>query len=156
MTIAPTIQNYLDETGIEYDLVPHDLAYTASKAARTAHISGGKLAKGVLLNADHGYMMAVVPASRKVDLSGLSHHMKQRLGLASENEINMIFDDCDPGAVPPCATAYAMRVIVDSGLDALDDLYMESGDHENLIHVKKKAFAKLMAEAEHAGISRSH
>jgi len=156
MTIAPTLQNYLDETGIDYELVPHTPAYTASRTARTAHVSGDKLAKGVLLNTDHGYMMAVVPATRKVDLSGLSHRMKERLGLASESEINMIFDDCDPGAAPPCATAYAMRVIVDTDLDAQDDLYMECGDHENLIHVKREAFAKLMAEAQHAGISRSH
>lgn len=156
MSIAPTIQNYLRETGIEYDLVPHSPAYTSSRVAQSAHISGDNLAKGVLLNTDHGYMMAVVPASRKVDLSGLSHRMKERLGLASENEIDMIFDDCDPGAAPPCAAAYAMRVIVDTSLDEREDLYMESGDHENLIHVKRDAFAKLMAEAEHAGIARSH
>jgi Ala-tRNA(Pro) deacylase len=156
MTIAPTIQNYLRETGIDYDLVPHTPSYSASRTAEAAHISGDTLAKGVLLNTDHGYLMAVVPASHKVDLSGLSHQMKERLGLASENEIDMIFDDCDPGAVPACASAYAMRVIVDSSLDDKDDLYMESGDHKNLIHVKKAAFAKLMAEADHAGIIRSH
>jgi len=156
MTIAPTIQNYLRENGIEYDLVPHTLSYSANRIAQTAHISGDMLAKGVLLNTDHGYMMAVLPASKKVDLSGLSHKMKERLGLASENEIDMIFDDCDPGAVPPCATAYAMRVIVDTSLDKMEDLYMEAGDHKNLIHVTKKAFAKLMAEADHVGIIRSH
>ena len=156
MSIAPTIQNYLRETGIEYELVPHTPTYSANKTAEAAHISGDMLAKGVLLNTDHGYMMAVVPASRKVDLSGLSHQLKERLGLASENEIDMIFDDCDPGATSACASAYAVRVIVDSSLDELEDLYMESGDHENLIHVKKNAFAKLMAEAEHAGIIRSH
>ena len=156
MSIAPTIQNYLRETGIDYDLVPHAPSYTASRIAQSAHVSGDLLAKGVLLNTDHGYMMAVVPASHKVDLSGLSHRMKERLGLASENEIDMIFDDCDPGATPACASAYAMRVIVDTSLDDKEDLYMESGDHENLIHVKKKAFARLMAEAEHAGIIRAH
>lgn len=156
MSIAPTIENYLNETGIEYDLVPHTLAYSASRTAQSAHISGDALAKGVLLNTDHGYMMAVIPASRKVDLSGLSHTIKERLGLASENEIDMIFDDCDPGATPACASAYAVRVIVDTSLDQMEDLYMEAGDHKNLIHVKKEAFAKLMAEAEHAGIIRSH
>ncbi len=156
MSIAPTIQNYLRETGIEYDLVPHSPSYTASQSAQSAHISGDALAKGVLLNTDHGYMMAVVPASKKVDLSGLSHTMKERLGLAGEDEIDMIFDDCDPGAAPACASAYAMRVVVDTSLDNQDDLYLESGDHETLIHVKKAAFARLMAEAEHAGIIRSH
>jgi len=156
MSIAPTIKNYLNESGIEYDLVPHDPAYTASKIARTAHVSGDELAKGVLLNTDHGYMMAVVPASCKVDLSSLSHQMKERLGLASEDEIDMIFDDCDPGATPPCASAYALRVIVDTSLDDKEDLYMESGDHEHLIHVKKEAFAKLMADAEHAGIAQAN
>lgn len=156
MSIAPTIENYLKETGVDYDLVPHEPAYTASRIAQSAHVSGDRLAKGVLLNTDHGYMMAVVPASRKVDLSGLSHALNERLGLASENEIDMIFDDCDPGATTACAGAYAMKVIVDTSLDEQDDLYIECGDHENLIHVTKDGFAKLMADATHAGITRSH
>jgi Ala-tRNA(Pro) deacylase len=156
MSIAPTLKNYLMETGVAFDLVPHAPAYTASRIAQSAHVSGNSLAKGVLLNTDHGYMMAVVPASRKVDLSGLSHRLNERLGLASEDEIDMIFDDCDPGAAPACGTAYSMRVIVDKSLDQQDDLYIECGDHENLIHVNKEGFAKLMADAAHAGISRGH
>ncbi|PCI61768.1 MAG: aminoacyl-tRNA deacylase [Kordiimonadales bacterium] len=153
MSIAPTIRDYLKESGIKYDLVPHKTAYSANRIAEVAHISGASIAKGVLLNTERGYMMAVVPASCKVDLADLSHQMKSRLGLASEHEIDMIFDDCDPGVAPACASAYAMRVVVDTRLDALEDLYMESGDHENLIHVTKSNFAKIMAEAKHAGIA---
>jgi len=156
MSIAPTIENYLKETGVEYDLVAHKPAYTASRIAEAAHVSGDRMAKAVLLNTDHGYMMAVVPASQKVDLSGLSHRLNERLGLATENEIDMIFDDCDPGATTAFAGAYALKVIVDTSLDQQDDLYIECGDHENLIHVKKDVFAKLMADAAHVGISRRH
>lgn len=156
MSVAPTVQNYLREINIDFDLVPHDPAYTANRIAQAAHVPGDSLAKGVLLNTDHGYMMAVVPASCKVDLSGLSHMLKARLGLASENEVDMIFDDCDPGATPPCATAYSMKVIVDESLDEREDIYLESGDHETLIHVNKEGFATMMAEAEHGRIARSH
>lgn len=156
MSVAPTVQNYLREINIDFDLVPHDPAYTATRIAQAAHVPGSSVAKGVLLNTDHGYMMAVVPASCRVDLSALSHQIKARLGLASENEVDMIFDDCDPGATPPCATAYSMKVIVDTSLDEMDDIYLESGDHETLIHVDKQGFATMMADAEHADIAKPH
>ena len=156
MSVAPTLQNYLQEICIDYDLVPHERAYTANHIAQAAHVPGKSVAKGVLLNTDHGYIMAVVPASHLVDLSGLSHMIKARLGLATTSEIEMVFDDCDPGAAPPCATAYAMRVIVDSSLDEMEDIYLESGDHETLIHVDKAGFAVLMAEAQHGSIAKPH
>ncbi|MEX0297453.1 MAG: aminoacyl-tRNA deacylase [Kordiimonas sp.] len=156
MTVAPTVQNYLREIDVEFELVPHAPAYTANRIAQAAHVPGASVAKGVLLNTDHGYMMAVVPASCKVDLSELSHMINARLGLASEDEVDMIFDDCDPGAAPPIASAYAMKVIVDSSLDDREDIYLESGDHETLIHVDKKGFSALMSEAEHARIAKRH
>ena len=154
MTIARKLKNFMDNSGISYDILPHDREVVTSKIAQTAHISGDALAKGVLLKSDQGYLMAVVPASRNVDLAGLSHQLQERLGLATDEETQKIFDDCDPGAVPPCGVAYGMPMIIDEELDQMDDIYMEAGDHTSLIHMNGTGFARLTAEAKHAtGIS---
>lgn len=154
MTIAPRLQAFMDKSGVDYDIMPHDREVVASKIAQTAHISGNALAKGVLLKSDNGYKVAVVPASHRVDLAGLSHLSHERLGLATEEEAREIFSDCDAGAVPACGMAYGMPMIVDASLDGLDDVYMEAGDHRNLIHMGRDGFARIMADAEHAEISR--
>lgn len=98
----------------------------------------------------------MVPANRHVDLAELSHRRHERLGLATEAEVRQVFADCDPGAVPACADAYGIPVIVDSALKDFDEIYMEAGDHENLIHMSRNAFARLTASAELASISRAH
>ncbi len=154
MSIAPRLQRFMEQNGIEYEILPHDKEVVATKIAQAAHISGNALAKGVLLKSDHGYMMAVVPASHHVDLQELSHRAHERLGLATEAEACRIFDDCDAGAVPACGNAYGMPMIIDSCLDEQDDLYLEAGDHRNLLHIDRQGFAKLTADSDHARISR--
>ncbi|MCJ9429534.1 aminoacyl-tRNA deacylase [Kordiimonas marina] len=156
MTVARTLQHYLDDRGIPYDVMPHRREVTATRIAEAAHIPGKAMAKSVLLTTDHGYLLAVVPASRRVDLSRISHRLDERLGLASEAEAETMFVDCDRGAIPAPGHAYGMRVIVDDRLGTLDDVYFEAGDHETLIHVKKPDFERLMARASHADISRPH
>ncbi|SDE26470.1 MULTISPECIES: aminoacyl-tRNA deacylase [Kordiimonas] len=156
MSIAPRLQRFMEKNGIDYEIMPHDREVVASKIAQAAHISGNAMAKGVLLKSDHGYMMAVVPASHHVDLQTLSHRAHERLGLATEAEACSIFDDCDAGAVPACGSAYGMPMIIDTSLDDQDELYLEAGDHRNLLHIDRQAFAKLTADSEHARISRPH
>ena len=150
MTIAPMLQHHMDRQGIAYDVMPHDREVVATRIAQTAHIPGNSFAKGVLLKTDSGYLVAVVPGNRYVDLAELSHRRHERLGLASEEEARRIFADCDPGAVPACPT------IVDETLADFDEIYMEAGDHQNLIHVNRKAFARLTGMAELASISKPH
>lgn len=157
MSVSPTIQTYLEKKGVAFDLMLHDRAVTAQRIARVAHIPGAELAKGVLLKSDHGYLVAVVPASHQIDLAELSHRLDERLGLASEDEASRMFPDCDPGAVPALGTAYDMRTIVDKRLDGIEDIYFEAGDHTTLVHVKRDAFARLMdGKTEHAAIARRH
>ena len=156
MTVARTLQHYLDDSGIPYEIMPHRREVTATRIAEAAHIPGKAMAKSVLLTTDHGYLLAVVPASRRVDLAQLSHRLDERLGLASEAEAETMFLDCDRGAMPATGQAYGMRVIVDDRLGKLEDIYFEAGDHENLIHVAHGDFERLMTQASHADISRPH
>lgn len=156
MTISPMLQRHIDSCGIPYDLMPHEREVVATRIAQAAHISGNSFAKGVLLKSDSGYLVAVVPANRRVDLAELSHMRQERLGLASEDEAREIFADCDPGAVPACAEAYGIPMIIDSNLTDYDEIYMEAGDHRSLVHLARRDFARLTAKAELASISRPH
>ena len=156
MTIAPMLQRHMESRGIPYDLMPHDREVVATRIAQAAHISGNSFAKGVLLKSDSGFLVAVIPANRRVDLAELSHRRQERLGLASEDEAREIFKDCDPGAVPACAEAYGIPMIIDRDLTDYDEIYMEAGDHRSLVHLARRDFARLTAKAELASISRPH
>ncbi|MCK4834800.1 MAG: hypothetical protein KAT12_08475 [Gammaproteobacteria bacterium] len=84
---------------MDYDLVEHPYTLTSMHAADEAHVSGKNLAKGVVLQDGEHYLVAVVPATQRVQLGRLRKQFKRYFSLAEENEIHDLFADCDTGAV---------------------------------------------------------
>jgi Ala-tRNA(Pro) deacylase len=146
MTVAPTLQKYLDQT-ITYDLVPHDPTMSSTRTAEACHVPGDRLAKAVVLRRDSGYIMAILPASRHLHLPALRMQLGHRVDLANEDEIAKLFTDCERGAVPPVGECYGLDVIVDDSIDSQREVYLEGGDHATLIRLGGEQFARLTANA---------
>ncbi len=152
MTIAPTLKNYLDRN-VVYDVITHDPTRSSTGTVQSTHIPGRCLAKGIVLRRDGGYMLAVLPASHRIDLSELRMHIGEDVELADEEDVVELFQDCAVGAVPPVGKCYGLDVIVDDSIDTQPEVYLEGGDHETLIHMDRAQFAQLMADARHARFS---
>lgn len=154
MAIAITLQQYLDKSGIEYNVLPHTHTETSLSTAQTTRVPPEQIAKSVVLEDESGYLMAVIPANRHIDLGQLSRQMQRRLGLATEDELAGLFRDCETGAIPPIGDAYQMEVVMDDSLEKCSDVYFEAGDHTDLIHVRGPVFLQLMQHARHGHFSR--
>ena len=154
MGVAITLQQYLDDQGIDYHTLVHQRTATASESAEAAHVPGGQLVKAVILKDDTGYLMAALPASHHIRFGELQQILKRRVGLATEQEIATLFADCDEGAVPPIGMAYGLEMVVDDDLLDADDLYFEGGDHATLVHVQADAFERMTGAAPHGHFSR--
>lgn len=149
MGIATTIQHFLDEQGVSYTIVPHPYTNTSYGSAKAAHVSPDRVAKGVLLKQDDDYVLAVVPASRKLDLHWLTVEVEHDLELAGEDELAEIFFDCDYGAVPAVGAAYGLNTLVEKCLRAQSELYFEAGDHEELIRVSEADYETLLGDVQY-------
>lgn len=155
MTIADRLRAFMDGAGVTYDEVPHSRTVTTAGSAQAAHVPGRQVAKPVVIHHEVGYALAVVPGTHRVELSTLQDVMQRRLGLASEEEVSKLFDDCAVGAVPPIGAAYGVPVYLDESLDKAADLYFEAGDHRTLVHVSGEAFRALMRDAKRARFSHA-
>ena len=144
MPIAISVQNFLHDYRISYDVVPHRHTRDSMHSASAAHVPGDQLAKGVLLEDENGYLMAVVPSTHKVDLGALSTQLNRRLGLATEGELSDLFKDCARGAIPPLGPAYGIEAIVDNSLANCNDIFFEAGDHTELVRVRGEDFMHLL------------
>ena len=153
MTIAPTLQKYMDEQGIRYDLVPHEPTLWARGSAHAGHIPSDRLAKAVVLGDGGRYTLAVLPASHHLQLSDLRMALGQEVHLASEPEAADVFRDCALGAAPAVGACYGLDVIIDSSIDQQPELYFEGGDHATLVHVSGAEFARLNPQAQHGSFS---
>jgi len=154
MAIAKRLERYLEDHGLGYERVHHARSATSLESARAAHVPAGKLAKCVLLHDDRGYLLAVLPASCHLELSEVVRQTQRRLALATEAELGRVFRDCELGAVPAAGHAYGIPTLVDESLLRMPDVYVESGDHEELLHVSGPAFRELVAASLHGRFSR--
>ena len=153
MTIAPSLHKYLTAQNIHYDEIPHVLTMSSARTAQACHVPGDRVAKAIVLRRDGGYMLAVLPASHHLSLPDLKARFGDGIDMANEFEVNRLFADCAHGAVPAVGACYGLDVIIDDGIDAQPDIYIEAGDHETLVHVSRAQFARLTANAQHGRIS---
>lgn len=153
MAIAITIRDYLNSRNIPYETIPHRHTVTALGAARAARVDGEMTAKAVVLEDEDSYLVAVIPATHRLQIGQLDRLLQRRLGLATEAELGALFPDCELGAVPAVGRAYHLPTVVDDRLAELPDVYFEAGDHEALVHMNRGTFQVLMYDARHGRIS---
>ena len=154
MAIPATLDRYLRQNGVSYHVIKHHNTSCSRMSARATHVPEESVAKAVVIKRRKGFVLAVVPASREVALRGLGAIFAAPVCLATEEELQDLFNDCEVGAVPPIGSAYGIRTVVDRHLLDEDDIYFEGGDHRTVVHLKGEEFRKLMDNVPHRNISR--
>lgn len=154
MPIARRLQWYLDAKGVPYDVRPHPHSSSSLETARQAQVPADSLAKAVLLEDERGYVMAIVPASHRIDLARLNQQLHRELELAREREIVELFHDCDRGALPALGTPYRVPTVYDDALSAAPEVWFEAGDHEDVVHLLGGDFLRLLEGSLHGRFSQ--
>jgi Ala-tRNA(Pro) deacylase len=146
MPIPAHISNFLDSQHVPYQSYSHSRAYTAQGIAQAQHLSGKKLAKVVMVIEDENkLLMAVVPASHRVDLERLSQTLKAgRIRLATEEEFKDIFPECELGAMPPLGNIYHLDVWIDEKLKSYPFISFNAGTHAEIIQMSFADFDRLV------------
>ena len=153
MSISTTLRSYLEDHGRPYELLHHARALTSMETAEAAHVPGDQLAKTLLIEDDTGYMLAVIPSTHRLEFRALRERFGHQFGLATEGDMGVFFNECETGSMPPFGEAFGLRVVVDNALLEAEDVYCESGDHTQLVHLTGPTFRTLMRHEEHGHFS---
>lgn len=153
MDMSPTLLSQLVQQKVPYVTVHHRPSVSSLNTAHSAHIPAKNMVKSVLLRDEQGYIMALVPSNRYVYISKLNDLLNRQLELANEDECRELFNDCESGAIPPIGTAYGIQTVIDQDLQDCGDIYIESGNHEDLIHLSGEAFHKLLPDCSYVDIT---
>lgn len=130
------VTRVLERFGVSYEIVEHDATYSAAAEAEAAATNPEATAKTVALHDRHGYRLAVVPASERVDLRrardllGATRHLR----LATEEELRHDFPAFELGAMPPFATA-PLPEVVDVNLLRHKRILCAGGEHRRSVVV---------------------
>lgn len=138
------LRTYLEQSGVRYQWLEHAPTYTSQELAQTEHISGHNVVKPVLVQADGHFVMAVLPASHKIDLERLRTELRaQNVSLADETQLRVLFSDCEVGAEPPIGQLYGVPMIMDDSLMRDKDIAFQAGTHQDAVRMSFEDFLKL-------------
>ncbi|WP_101757181.1 YbaK/EbsC family protein [Oceanicoccus sp. KOV_DT_Chl] len=148
MSLAPTISSYLCDHQISYQILNHPLSKSSLETAIFAEINPDQLVKALVLENSAGELaMVLTTANKKIQLHKLNRQLHRSYTLVPEFELEELFRDCELGAIPGLGQAYGLTTYVDSALLTQPDLYVEAGDHQELIHFSDAQFHYLMSSA---------
>ena len=130
------LKEFLDSHQIKYITIDHSPAYTAREVASSMFVPRREFAKTIMVRMDGGIAMAVLPASRHVDLEKLAAAAGvENVCLASEQEFEALFPGCETGAMPPFGNLYGMDTYVDVMLQEDDEITFNAGTHAQVIRL---------------------
>ena len=137
------LKNYLDLKRIPYHHHAHPAAFTAGQLAATGHVPAEMVAKTVILKADGQFVMAVLPATTRINFSALGESLGSHyLRLATEYEFQELFPDSDIGAMPPFGNLYEVPVCAEQSLADHEEMLFSAGTHEDSIQMTYEDFAQ--------------
>lgn len=143
--ICDKLKKYLDENGVLYQVKRHGEAYTAQEVAESLHVRGRMLVKVVMIKSERGYIMAALPADRRVDIAQLRDSLGMKMAtLATEDEFKKLFPDCEPGAMPPFGNLYGVPVYVDRSLTEDAEILFQAGNHYEAVMIRYADFDRLV------------
>jgi Ala-tRNA(Pro) deacylase len=135
---------YLKNNKVLYEIIEHAPAFSAHEVAVVSHVPEKDLAKTLMIQADGKYYMAVMPADHRLDDHLLRDVLKSKhVRLASEEDMQLIFPDCEVGTMPPFGNLYALHVYVDKALADDDMIVFNACSHTRSIRLKMYDFLRL-------------
>lgn len=129
------VSEYLRAEGIRHEVVEHDETLSAAAEAAATERPPHQVAKTVVLHDRGTYMLAVIPASQRLDL----HKVRELLGasgslrLATEQQMAEDFPALEVGAVPPLGPMMPVAEVVDRRLLDEERVLCAGGDHRHSV-----------------------
>lgn len=161
------IRHMLQLRGIRFEELHHAEVYTTQEVAQREHISGHRVAKVVVVMADGRPVELILPASRHINLDRVRTVLQAReVRLATEEEMERFFADCELGAVPPLRHWRGVDVLMDRSFNVEGDILFQAGTHQDAVRLNFRDWYELVnpqvatfsepAEAALAGTSHGH
>ncbi len=137
------IDEFLTDQHVPFEIMLHPPAYTAQNRAKFLHVPGRQVAKCVLLAGSNQHVLAVVPATHLVDLEAVARVLGAPFHLAHRDDLDLLFPDCETGALPPFGRLYGLTTILDDSLNPNTWIIFEAQRHALAIRMGCGDFERL-------------
>jgi Ala-tRNA(Pro) deacylase len=135
MAVSQRLRRLLTGEYASYRFVTHGARSSARDVADAAKVPARQFAKVVVFRDAAGvYVMVVVPSTTRVRLDSVERTTgRPGLRLATEDELQALFPDCDVGAMPPFGGLYGLPVYVDACFREQPEFFFRGGAHDEVV-----------------------
>jgi Ala-tRNA(Pro) deacylase len=140
------VVDYLRSQCVAFEAFLHFPASSATRLAGHMHVPGRYVLKSVLLEAQGVYLLAVLPATKAINLERFSHILglgADDVKLATAGELERIFRDCEPGTIPQFGRLYGLRTVADVSLEGAGVLVFRTNSRHLGIRMQFKEYERL-------------
>ena len=123
MAIPKKIINFLDKSGIKYEVIDHRKVYTAIDKARTLKIKEKVIGKTVILKVNKLSIIVLISVDRILNLDKIKKALDSQLekkvkkiSFASEKWIKENLKGMKEGMIPPLGSIWGLSVLIDKDL----------------------------------------
>lgn len=138
------VVHYLTDHGVRFVRHTHPPVLGAHRLAEVLQISGDRIGKTVLIEADGTPWIALLPASETVDDLRLAETLRARhVTLATPTVLDAVFPDCERGVEPPFGRLFGLPVVVDLPLARMERVLVRAGAPEESVELEFADYAAL-------------
>ena len=128
-SVFDRLHERLQASGAAFTVLRHEPVYTSEQAAAVRGVPLASGAKALVLKAGDAFVLAVVPADRKLDRKKARTALGSRsIRFASREEVEQI-TGLQPGSIPPFGSLFGLPTYCDPALGDNPSINFNAGDH---------------------------
>jgi Ala-tRNA(Pro) deacylase len=138
--------SYLSEMGIPHEGYVYKEPWEATcvDIAESLGIPKEEMAKVLILRTDDRFVMAVIPVEWQIDPEKLRGMLQvEEIRQANSREVERLFPDYDPDAIPPFGNLSQVRTCLDVSLLENESIALQVGTRRHILRLKIADFARL-------------
>jgi len=137
LTIPKSIETYLKDSEIQFELITLPRPMDISETAEFLAIDAANLIRTVAIEATGGIVVTALPYPMLLDVRQLSEHIGIDSDILTEERAERYFHGCDRGSFPPIPEKFNFRLIIDPEILDLEQVILQSGNSRALIKLDK-------------------
>ncbi|HYL82630.1 MAG TPA: YbaK/EbsC family protein [Candidatus Angelobacter sp.] len=143
MLMPERLQSHLRVKHVAYSMIFHPPTNSAQMPASAMHLPGKEVAKAVALQAGNREILAVLPASYRVNFEKLSTITGADVRLMDEEAYSELFPDCERGVIPAFGELYGVPVYLDEALAEDPEIILSAGTYHDSVRMGNVDFMHL-------------
>lgn len=147
MTVPSSVQSLLNDQNVHYDIAATPVDANNKRLWHDQHLRNMGAAKSVILQDSKGRIQVIIAADSLLDLKAINRQLNRELHATGPEELAKFCQTHSLQSVPALPKLAGLVTLVDKSLLERDEILLDSGNDEQLLHLNRADFQQVLEDA---------